>query len=80
MWWRNSRLNRIEKKIECLAEISEQTNQYIYGFLQKFEKQDSTIQLNYGKEQEKIQGRLNHIEATLQRLSQSKKLIQRLNS
>jgi murein L,D-transpeptidase YcbB/YkuD len=34
MWWRNSRLDRIEVNIERLAEISEATNRRIDRFVE----------------------------------------------
>ncbi len=34
MWWRNSRLDRIETNIERLAEISEATNRRIDRFVE----------------------------------------------
>jgi hypothetical protein len=39
MWWRNSRLDRIEVNIERLAEISEATNRRIDRFVEATDQQ-----------------------------------------
>ena len=74
MWWRKSRFNRIEKKLDCLAEIAEQTHRYLHGFIQTSEEKESTSQVNYEQEQEKIQNRLTQIEDTLNGLTEINQL------
>ncbi len=56
MWWRNSRLDRIEANIERLAEISEATNRRIDRFVEASEPQiqalkERTDQLQKSTEQ-----------------------------
>jgi archaellum component FlaC len=56
MWWRNSRLDRIEANIERLVEISEATNRRIDRFVEVTAQQiegvnDRTERLERGMEQ-----------------------------
>lgn len=44
MWWRNSRLDRIEANIERLTEISEATNRRIDLFVEASEQQIKALQ------------------------------------
>ena len=44
MWWRNSRLDRIEMNIERLAEISEATNRRIDRFVEATAEQIEVTQ------------------------------------
>ena len=44
MWWRSSRLDRIEANIERLAEISEATNRRIDRFVDATDRQLQAVQ------------------------------------
>lgn len=44
MWWRSSRLDRIEANIERLAEISEATNRRIDRFVDATDQQIQALQ------------------------------------
>ncbi len=44
MWWKNSRLDRIEANIERLAEISEATNRRIDRFVEASDQQFKVLQ------------------------------------
>ncbi|MDJ0601135.1 MAG: hypothetical protein QNJ37_20120 [Crocosphaera sp.] len=44
MWWRSSRLDRIEANIERLAEISEATNRRIDRFVEATDQQIQVLQ------------------------------------
>ncbi len=52
MWWRSSRLDRIEANIERLVEISEATNRRIDRFVDATDQQIQALQVRSDQLQE----------------------------
>ncbi len=52
MWWKNSRLDRIEANIERLAEISEATNRRIDRFVEASDQQIKALKARTDQLQE----------------------------
>ncbi len=82
MWWRNSRLNRLEATLERLVEISEVITLHnekkqdrvefrlnrIEAILERLAEMSEITTLHSEKEQDRVEFRLNHLEETLIKL------------
>ena len=55
MWWRNSRLDRIEASLERLTEISEATNRRIDRFVEASDRQIQALQAHTGQLQQAVE-------------------------